>query len=750
MAAIAHPDTQLELDHLNHTLEIIASENALADAALRDDYAKLIEARKYDPDGVPLREMMYARDEMALNNLRLAARKPYFTRVDFRPRRHKYTDTYYIGKYGVTRRESMDIEVVDWRSPVANLYYSGQLGPMRYSAPDGTIEGELLLKRQFGIEDGELKTIFDTDVVSQDAYLQSVLGTVGADRLREIVTTIQAEQNFVIRHKPDRPLIVQGVAGSGKTTIALHRIAYLLYAYQDSMSPEQMMILAPSPLFLDYISGVLPDLGVDRVMQTTFPLLIGGLLGKRLPRVDASDRLGELLALDEGARARLSRVLRRKGALNTLRQLDAFMDEYERAFATHPPIVYGPKTIMTSEQVFKFFMEDCKPFPLERRLAEFGKLLRQQVRAAADEVEQYLIDMCDRKVDKLCRSMPDGEERRAKARKLFSQRDEQIKRAHTGVSAFVKEVLASFTRLSAIDAYREFWRAQGGEAAEYTLEHAGARSIESEDIAPICAIALRMFELKRLDIRHLVIDEAQDFSPMEFMLLRRLTGNNSFTIVGDLMQGVHAYRGIADWDEVAQGVFGGDVTRHNLVTSYRNTVEIMNAANCVARAQPVPGQVEARPVLRHGNPPRFEQFSSAAAQAQRIAELARGYLDAGYGTIAIIGRDERALKQLIKRLPPELGARLLSAGDDEYAGGVVAAAATCVKGLEFDCVIIADAGERCFADAPLDGRLLYVCLTRPLHELAVLYSGKLTPLLREAVQAADAGHDAPNEAPDHG
>lgn len=741
MAAIAHPDTQLELDHLNHTLNVITQETALADAALKDDYAKLIEARKYDPDGVPLREMMYARDEMALNNLRLAARKPYFTRVDFRPRRHKYTDTYYIGKYGVTRRESLDIEVVDWRSPVANLYYSGQLGPMRYTAPDGTIEGELLLKRQFGIEDGQLLTIFDTDVVSQDAYLQSVLGTVGADRLREIVTTIQAEQNFVIRHKPDRPLIVQGVAGSGKTTIALHRIAYLLYAYQDRMSPEQMMILAPSPLFLDYISGVLPDLGVDRVVQTTFPLLIGGLLGKKLPRVDATDRLGELLELDEDARARLSRVLRRKGSLDTLRQLDAFMDDYERAFATHAAVVYGPATILTPEQVYKFFMEDCKPFPLERRLTEFGKLLKQQVRAAVDEVENYLMDMCDRKVDKLCRTMPDGEERRAKVRKLFDQRDAQIKHAHTGVNEFVKGVLASFPKLSALDAYREFWRRQGGEAGEYTLQHATARSVESEDIAPLCVIAARMFALKRLDIRHLVIDEAQDFSPMEFMLLKRLTGNDSFTIVGDLMQGVHAYRGIADWDEVAQGVFGGDVTRHNLVTSYRNTVEIMNTANCVARAQPVPGQVEARPVLRHGNAPRFERFDTAAGQARRIAELTQGYLDAGYGTIAIIGRDVKALKQLLKRLPNALGAKLLNAGDGEYAGGVVVAAATCVKGLEFDCVIMADAGEQCFADAPLDGRLLYVCLTRPLHELAVLYSGELTPLLREAVEQTDAPAD---------
>ena len=733
MAAIEHPAAREELDHIQRTLTVIAQETALAEAALSDDHKKLMDARRFDPDAVPLREMMYARDEFALRNLHLAADKPYFTRVDFKPRRHKYTDTYYIGKHGVTRRDSLDIEVVDWRSPVANLYYSGQLGPMHYTAPDGEVRGELLLKRQFGIEQGELRTIFDTDVVSQDAYLQSVLGSVGSDRLREIVTTIQAEQNFVIRHKPDRPLIVQGVAGSGKTTIALHRIAYLLYAYQDRLRPEQMMILAPSPLFLDYISGVLPDLGVDKVVQTTFPLLIGSLMGKRLPRVDAGDRLSDMLALEQADRDALARVLREKGSLALMRELDAYMDEYERRFASHGDIVYGPVTVMSAEAVYRFMMEDARPHPLERRLTEFGKLLRQQVKSAASEVEERITELCDRKVDRLCQTLPDGEERRAKIRRLFDQRDEQIKRAHSGVNDFVKQTLASFPRLDAVEALIDFWRARGGEAARYTLDHISPRRIESEDIAPLYLIAARMFALPRRDIRHLVIDEAQDFSPFEFMLLRRLTGNSSFTIVGDLMQGVHAYRGINDWNEVAQGVFGGDVTRHDLVTSYRNTVEIMNTATCVARAQPVPGQVEARPVLRHGAPPRFERFASAREQAEKIGALVSEYLSAGYSTIAIIGRTPRELRQLVRALPAGLNVALLDSGSDTYSGGVVAALATGVKGLEFDCVIMADAGERCFADTPLDGRLLYVCLTRPLHELAILYGGELTPLLSAAL-----------------
>ena len=733
MAIIQHPDAQHERQHLEHTLGVVAQETALAEAALSDDLKKLNEARRFDPDAVPVREMMYARDEMTLNNLHLAAEKPYFTRVDFLPKRHKYIDTYYIGKYGVTRRESLDIEVVDWRSPVANLYYSGQLGPMNYTAPDGEIKGELKLKRQFGIEQGELKTIFDTDVVAQDAYLQSVLGAVGSDRLREVVTTIQAEQNFVIRHKPDRALIVQGVAGSGKTTIALHRIAYLLYAYQDKMRPEQMMIIAPNPLFLDYISGVLPDLGVDRVVQTTFGQLIASLLGKRLPRVDSRDRLGEMLSMDAAGRECLTRVLREKGSLQTYAALESFMDDYEREFARHDDIKYGPVTVMTSQKIYEFMMVDARPHPIERRLKEFSKLLKHLTKQAASDVESWLNETCDRKVERICQS-PDSPARREKLKKLFDQRDEQIKRAHTGVNDFVKQTVATFRKPDAVEALREFWARQGGEAAEYTLGRATPKLIESEDVAALCLIALRMFEIKRPDIRHLVIDEAQDFSPMEFKLLRRLTGNDSFTIVGDLMQGVHAYRGITDWNEVAQGVFGGDVTRHDLITSYRNTVEIMQTATYAARAQPVPGQPEAQPVLRHGNPPVFEHFGKPTEQVSQIERLIRNYKASGYSTIAIIGRNPAELKRIQKSLPIDLNAHILNPDSATYTGGVTIAPATGIKGLEFDCVIISDASKTQWPNQPLDGRLLYVSLTRPLHELAILYSGELTGLLAEAVR----------------
>lgn len=225
MAELNHPAAARERAHLAETLRLIAAQREIAARDTEAAQKALDAARRSDPDALPVREMMYAHAMQTTRGLELSARKPYFTRIDFTENGGE-ANTYYIGKYGVLHPETMETVVVDWRAPAANLYYSGQIGPMKYEAPDGTVEGELTLKRQFGIEDGELQSIFDADLVTQEAYLQAALSAMSGDRLREIVTTIQAEQNYVISCPLNRTLVVQGAAGSGKTTIALHRIAY--------------------------------------------------------------------------------------------------------------------------------------------------------------------------------------------------------------------------------------------------------------------------------------------------------------------------------------------------------------------------------------------------------------------------------------------------------------------------------------------------------------------------------------------
>ncbi|MBQ9854834.1 MAG: UvrD-helicase domain-containing protein, partial [Clostridia bacterium] len=440
MSVFEHPAYQAEQENLIRTLSVVEKETFLAEEELTDSERELKHARAYDPDKLPVREMLYAKAVSLLRTLALSAKKPYFTRIDFRED-GKEKETPYIGKYGLTDTDSLKSVVVDWRAPLANLYYSGQLGRVNYTAPDGKVEGELTLKRQFDIEDGKLVSIFDTDIVSQDAYLQSALNAMSGDRLKEIVTTIQAEQNYVIRHPLKRSLIVAGAAGSGKTTIALHRIAYLLYAFQNQLNPKNMLIIAPNPLFLNYIAGVLPDLGVEEVRQTTVHLLISDWLGKALPSIDISDRTERVLNAPKTEFKALSAAAQFKGSLRFMQLLDAFLDAYERDFAPEDGISFGPVELYSKEDMDRFLLIDEKPFPMQRRVSEFKKQLTKRANTAAKQLGAWFTRECDRRAALLRESTHDNETLKAKLRRLYETRDERIRQTNEQVKPFVKKTL---------------------------------------------------------------------------------------------------------------------------------------------------------------------------------------------------------------------------------------------------------------------------------------------------------------------
>ena len=736
MPAYTHPAYREEKEHLNRTLKAVDAELTLAETEKQSAEAELKYARAFDPDKLPIREILFVKAVQTEKNMVLARRKPYFTRINF-TERGKGERVYYIGKYGVMDSSLLESVVIDWRAPLANLYYSGQLGHVEYTAPDGAVSGELTLKRQFDILDGEILSIFDTDIVSQDAYLQSALNAMNGERLKEIVTTIQAEQNYVIRYPLRQSLVVQGVAGSGKTTIALHRIAYLLYAFRDQLRPENMLILAPNPLFLNYIAGVLPDLGVERVNQTTFSLLMIDLLGKSLGKLDLFERTEAVLSLPAEEREAFAAVACFKGSLRLKRMLAEFFRRYEADFAPEDGIAFGPVKLYGKEELDHFLLVDEAPFPMARRVSEFEKQLKNRVGSAARRLQNWFRDECDRRAALLRKQVSDPAGQKARLARLYQSRDERIKQIDDEVKPFIKATLAALPSTEPLALYRAFWEDALAHASDPTVRAAAERTLsrmnakqplEAEDVAPIAYLATRLLPLKRIDMRHVVIDEAQDFNPFEISLLSDLMPAATFTIVGDLMQGIHGWRGLHSWDEL-NGILKGTCARHELITSYRSTVEIMDTALTVARNRPVAGQTEARAVIRHGEAPVFLPFSGEDEQAQKIADLIDKWMKAGMRVICVIERYASRAGALAARLPARLNARVLNTEDTEYTGGVYVAPASAVKGLEFDGVIFADAGESAYPDDDLNARLLYVGLTRPLHRLALLYSGARTKLL---------------------
>jgi len=676
-------------------------------------------------------------------NLRHAQEKPYFARVDFVPRGGE-SFSYYIGKWGLTDPKTDRPYVIDWRSPVADLYYTGQVGPAAYQTPGGQIAGEISKKRIFTCEHGELKDLIEADILSQDAYLNAVLADHAQNRLRDVVTTIQAEQNVILRHDRIRPMVVQGVAGAGKTTVALHRITWLLYTYQDTMTPANLMVLAPNPLFLNYVSAVLPELGAEDVLQVTLHQLACRLCGQKLWPLEDSDTLLTLLdhRVPQEERDRQLRAAKLKASLAYKECLQRFLAWRIARLLPPGDVKLAGLTLYTHEAIDEIYTRALSPFPVETRRRELAKHMKERVEQGGRELLRRLQVETVRRTDFLRSQMEDGPERQGRMAKIYAARDERIRDVDALQKDFVKIYTAAIPKLKLMGEYRAFldenapfglpeevqkedWQA----LCAATKEKLDRKSLDSGDLPALILLQKELFGWAvRLDIHHSVVDEAQDLSPFMFDTLMHICRNASFTVVGDLNQGIHGYRGVENWQSMMEHVFGsGRADYFELVTSYRNTVEIMELAGRIARRHPFPGQKQAKPVLRHGQAPEILSGGSAKEIAAAVERLQWE----GCATIAILDKlpeDCQRLHGQLKR-HTEIPIRLVTDGDEEYTGGVMVMPAHLSKGLEFDGVIMANASAERWPDDALHARLLYVCLTRPLHRLLIFDGGALTALL---------------------
>lgn len=732
-----------EQAHFAATLDIVAGELSKAEAELGivDGNDTFIQVIDDGSDDAVVQQFVVRMKLRGLHQLRLSRKQPYFARLDFTPDVDMPYDSglkagkaarVYVGRWGVIKTPEYKVQVADWRSPVANLYYSGQIGRVSYDAPDGRVEGELSLKRMFTVQEGKLLAMQDTGLVGQEKFLTEALSQVTTARLREVVTTIQAEQNTVIRHDPFSPLCVQGVAGSGKTTIALHRIAWMLYRLQKTVAPHQMMILAPNPLFLNYISRVLPDLGVEQVRQLTFAQLCERLLGKRMPKLEVGARLEERLSMTKAQRDALDGVLRQKGALALGEALDAFLERFEKTVTPAWDVTFGGRTLLAASEMEDLFLRQFRHYPLRVRVDEARKVVRKRLKQTLEGLEETLRKATEERLQALLRALPEGEERQERARRLLASRQERLQQMKGAEKAFWKSYDGTWHSMELLGVYGEFWRERaalegegsGAEAVWAATQPGLAKGrVGTEDLPALLWLGERLYGYPRQDIRHVVVDEAQDVSPLQVKILRKLLNHDAFTLVGDLWQGIYGDEGIRSWSDLAEGIFERRPTCATLSTSYRSTVEIMELAFSLMANHASPG-IMARPVLRHGEPPAFERVAARERPAA-IARAVEGWLGEGFFSIAIIVKKESDAKALHKALLPLLPqARLVSRGDDTFQGGVQVMGASVVKGLEFDCVLIADAQEEVYPRERFYDKLLYVLCTRPLHRLRLLGTGE--------------------------
>ena len=435
-----HPAAKEEYSHLQQACDTIDREISEVEALTGAKAGECMDVRmEEDPDQYEEVTIQLFRSQLdRLRQLSMASGHAYFARLDFIPLGCP-AETWYLGRWGVLDPVSLDPVVVDWRSPIANLYYSGQIGRMDYEAPDGRVCGELTLKRMLTVDRRQLISLFDTGIVSQEVYLQDVLGSISTDRLRDIVTTIQAEQNIVIRHPLNANLMVQGAAGSGKTTIALHRIAYLLYTFRKTLKPENMMILAPNPLFLSYISQVLPDLGVERVVQTTFEGWCRDAMGSHMPKILRESRLEKNLLLSEEGRRKPGELVRMKGSLFTMKKLEEFLARLQENILPANGMKMAGVVLMERAEMEQVFLRDLRHFPLEQRIAELKKIIRNRIRSAVFLLKERYAENTEQIAGRLRAAMPDCSQRHQKLRELYTLRDQRYREIDTRAEDYLKK-----------------------------------------------------------------------------------------------------------------------------------------------------------------------------------------------------------------------------------------------------------------------------------------------------------------------
>ncbi|MDU2672274.1 MAG: RNA polymerase recycling motor HelD [Clostridium sp.] len=683
-----------------------------------------------------------------------AIRTPYFARVDFREKLGALEEIY-IGKQGISSSKDGDEVVVDWRAPVADLYYSGTGGEAYYKAPSGVIEGELYLKRRFLYNDDEIERIFDeginelfiaeeegVDLV--DEFLKINLEESKGKKLKEVVATIQKEQNDIIRWPKNLPIIVQGSAGSGKTTIALHRLAYLLYRYRESMEGKDILVLAPNRIFLDYISEILPSLGSKDVAQTTFQDLVVKELKLKGKIRSKDDKLKDIIETeDESLRKFMVNSSKVKGNLIFKTIIDRYIALLDSSSLEIEDITISGYTLFSKREITRLYLKDLKVYPINKRKDEIKRYLNLKLK---EKIEILLINIdreWDLKIKKIKSNSEDSDERRAELRKLYDERD--------GVKAYIKqdskkvmnEYFKSWRGITSKDIYLNMFKDETVfdiavdnripfQLLEYMKEEVVGNFekgiVDEDDLAALLYIHILLEGIEdKSKFKHIVVDEAQDYSPLQIEVITNLTRGNSLTLVGDLAQGIYYYKGIKNWKDVTEKIFNGNATFISLTQSYRSTVEIIDFAKHALEAQNL-GIIPAKPVLRHGDDPIVKLSSDKKESAKLIEGIIQEIENKGKSSIGIITRTIEEAKELEKNIKRycKRKIQIIKGNEKDSPDDIVIIPSYLTKGLEFDGTIIYNPLESNYKDNLLNQRLLYVALTRALHYQYVIAEGEIS------------------------
>jgi DNA helicase-2/ATP-dependent DNA helicase PcrA len=717
-----HPELPLEEQHLENTIQEMKQIIIDLDADIDIRLHKIGKARTIkDEVSAYVHSLMKSDHATKIYDIEHALPSPYFGRVDFREDGTEQFEQFYIGRTKISRldiRQASDILVFDWRDPVSAIFYECQGGRATYEVLGRySYTGEVRLKRQYKIEDSRLIAMSDDDILGKlinrqqesliaDPFLKERLLQGASDRLKDIVTSIRSEQNLIIREPLNQVTVIQGVAGSGKSTIGLHRLSYLLY--NDKLNPSRLAVVAPNRIFLNYISDLLPDLAVQNAKQLTFEDIAAAIL--QISPIFSPQQNQQTAAL-----------ARWKSSPQFVEVLQEFLDRQLQKFCLKLTdlTLFDSHLIITKEQQLEKVAEGAQ-VPYNERLTTLEKHIRFRIRNFL-EVLRVRLNRGEHGVN-----------------------DELLQRFHQEAESFLTKHFANWPRLKLLAGYaamyadKPAWKslkrlgADYEELAVHTLPLLRQSEIEREDLAPLCYFKYLIDGIDHMEkYDHIVVDEGQDLGLLEYMVLRQLSRNMSFTIMGDMFQGIHAGRGLESWQALLKEVFSEARSHYYEVNySYRSAKEIVDLFNKVMPD----GRSKAIPVYEIGKQPQIVRTASTVDGIRRLAAAITEFKQLGCQSIGIIARqesDSEAVYEALKLANPELSdLHLITNTADSYHGGVTVAPVLLAKGLEFDGVLIWNASDREFSSDYFDAKLLYVALSRAMYYLKIFYQGRLTPLLK--------------------
>ena len=670
------------------------TEHGITSLYTSDGFEALVELSQYI-NPVTDKIIDYEEEEHKILLLEKMIKSPYFARIDFKFDDEDEFEKIYIGRSSLRKNSYQEMYVYDWRSPIASIFYRFMTGEAFYDAPCGRVTGELNLKRQYEIKNGKLEYFFDSDVQIVDEFLRQLLSQNTTAKMKAIVETIQHEQDVVIRDMENDLLMVQGVAGSGKTSIALHRAAYLMYqGLQTKLSANNIMIISPNSIFEQYISNVLPELGEDNVISSVFEDILSELLNGR--KIQSRNDFLENLIVNSKYKEISRNSIEFKTSSFFREILDQFLIDIPRQWIEFEDVYYEGKCVV-SRQILKDKILGRTETPLGIKL---------------EQLEDYILEQI----------FGTGKGRGHKEEKNLIKQE---------IQKFIKiDIVELYKILFSNEAYfysllqnsnpsqniKNIWK--------YTKENLEADSLYYDDAIAIAYLYLKIYGTNKYkNIKQVVIDEAQDYYPLQYEIFNLLFSNAKFTILGDMKQTLAKKEDISFYEQIQKILNKKKSSLIMLDKSFRCTNEILNFS-----LKFIEQSSQIKSFNRNGDSPKVYIADNSEIFIDEIVKEINLCQEKGFQSICLICKTEKNSIYLFNKIKHKLDIQLIKNGSVSDLQGVFILPVYMSKGLEFDTVLICDADSQNYHDED-DKNLLYVACTRALHKLSLFCENEVSPLI---------------------